>query len=533
MVILHDGRRTLPWARFSDRHIIHNCDSLYCQGRPGLFWELPGMSEDAGDWLLIGLDEKLAKKQGVPARIPVPKGEFESLADKGMTVDQMRGWVSKFITTSPAMHNANWRTQNAALARAFEVFVAKKDSWAKAQDAFGKNDFKAAVGALRMISNIDPNDHCAKLNLASALSSSGDHAAAIAQLDAITETWADDAEFHVTRANVLLSLQRRDDAVGALVDALERNPSHNQALDTLKALGVLAAIYEDPRDAASLTYVRTDKVIEHMESVWAAEPRDVDYYLRQVAYHQLERRPAVALAAAEKAIALAGDAPDTRAVTARITALRELGRVEEATAAARAVLEKSASAAAHLDLARCLLAAGKNDEANAELDRSIAADPGELMALDLRWWPATRHDLEQLEAALPLFQAHAEAHPTHAGAWRMLARARLAIGDAERAMPLFEKAVGIAPGDDDLRAEWWAELVRHGKAAEVIADAEKLGDMKARDWKARWNHAEAFAASGRKIEAQTVFAGINHDESLHIDVRKRAKRAAMGIGGAP
>jgi tetratricopeptide (TPR) repeat protein len=431
------------------------------------------------------------------------------------------------------MHNANWRTQNAALARAFEVFVAKKDSWAKAQDAFGKNDFKAAVGALRMISNIDPNDHCAKLNLASALSSSGDHAAAIAQLDAITETWADDAEFHVTRANVLLSLQRRDDAVGALVDALERNPSHNQALDTLKALGVLAAIYEDPRDAASLTYVRTDKVIEHMESVWAAEPRDVDYYLRQVAYHQLERRPAVALAAAEKAIALAGDAPDTRAVTARITALRELGRVEEATAAARAVLEKSASAAAHLDLARCLLAAGKNDEANAELDRSIAADPGELMALDLRWWPATRHDLEQLEAALPLFQAHAEAHPTHAGAWRMLARARLAIGDAERAMPLFEKAVGIAPGDDDLRAEWWAELVRHGKAAEVIADAEKLGDMKARDWKARWNHAEAFAASGRKIEAQTVFAGINHDESLHIDVRKRAKRAAMGIGGAP
>ena len=92
------------------------------------------MSEDAGDWLLISLDEKLAKKQGVPARIPVPKGEFESLADKGMTVDQMRAWVSKFITTSPAMHNANWRTQNAALARSFEVFVAKKDSWAKAQD---------------------------------------------------------------------------------------------------------------------------------------------------------------------------------------------------------------------------------------------------------------------------------------------------------------------------------------------------------------------------------------------------------------
>ncbi|HEY5241159.1 MAG TPA: tetratricopeptide repeat protein [Polyangiaceae bacterium] len=491
------------------------------------------MSEDAGDWLLIGLDEKLAKKQGVPARIPVPKGEFESLADKGMTVDQMRGWVSKFITTSPAMHNANWRTENAALARSFEVFVAKKDSWAKAQTAFGKNDFKAAVGALRMISNIDPNDHCAKLNLASALSSSGDHPAAIAMLDSVAETWADDAEFHVTRANVLLSLQRRDDAIGALVDALERDPSHNQAMETLKALGVLAAVYEDPRDAASLTYVRTDKVTEHMESVWAAEPRDVDYYMRQVAYHQMERRPAVALAAAEKAIALAGSAkPDARALSARITALRELGRIDEATAAARAVLEKDpAATGGHLDLARCLLAAGKNDDANAELDRAIAADPGDLMALDLRWWPATRHDLEQLEAALPMFQAHADAHPTTAGGWRMLARARLAIGDAERAMPLFEKAVALAPGDDDLRAEWWAELVRHGNAADVIADAEKLGDMKTHDWKARWNYAEAFAAAGRKMEAQTVFAGINHDESLHLDVRKRAKRAATGAGG--
>jgi tetratricopeptide (TPR) repeat protein len=352
-------------------------------------------------------------------------------------------------------------------------------------------------------------------------------------LDSVTETWADDAEFHVTRANVLLSLQRRDEAIGARVDALERDPSHNQAMETLKALGVLAAVYEDPRDATSLTYVRTDKVTEHMESVWAAAPRDVDYYLRQVAYHQMERRPAVALAAAEKAIALAGAAgPDVRAVSARITALRELGRVDEATAAARAVVEKDASSgAAHLDLARCLLAAGKNDEANAELDRAIAADPGDLMALDLRWWPASRHDLEQLEAALPMFQGHADAHSTSAGAWRMLARARLAIGDAERAMPLFEKAVAMAPGDDDLRAEWWAELVRHGKAAEVIADAEKLGDMKKHDWKARWNHAEAFAAAGRKIEAQTVFASINHDESLHLDVRKRAKRAAMGVGG--
>src|SRR5262249_35283014 len=156
------------------------------------------------------------------------------LADKGMTVDQMRGWVHKFITTSPAMHNANWRTQNAALARSFEVFVAKKDGWAKAQDAFAKNDFKSAIGALRMLSNIDPNDHCAKLNLATALAGSGDHAGAITHIDAVKDTWGDEADFHVTRANILLALSRRDDAIDALADSLERDPTYTPALDLLK-----------------------------------------------------------------------------------------------------------------------------------------------------------------------------------------------------------------------------------------------------------------------------------------------------------
>lgn len=488
------------------------------------------MPEDAGDWVLISLDEKLARKQGVPSRIPVPKGEFESLADKGMTIDQMRAWVLKFTTTSPAMHNASWRTQNAALARSLEVFIAKKDSWARAQEAFAKSDFKTAIGSLRMLANIDANDHSAKLNLATALGASGDHAGALAILDQIGDTWGDDAEYHVTRANMLLSLQRKDEAIGALADALERDGSHKGALDSLKALGVLAAIYEDPRDAASLTYVRSDKVLEHMESVFDAAPRDAAYYLRQAAYHQMERRPAVALAAATRALAL-GDDPG--AVTARITALRELGRHEEAGTAARAQIEKAPTAAAHVDLARCLLATDANDEANVELDRALALDPGDQMAIDLRWWPAARHDLQALQTAIPQLEKHAEAHPESGGAWRMLARAWLAVGSADKALWLYEKAVALAPGDDDLRAEWWAELVRHHQAAAVLADAEKLGDMKGRDWKLRWNQAEAFATLGRKMEAQVVFAGINHDDSLHVDVRKRAKRAAMGVAGAP
>ncbi len=435
------------------------------------------------------------------------------------------------MSTAPGMRVPQWRTENAALVKSFEAFVGKKDAWQKAQDAFGRRDFKGAIGTLRMISAIDPGDHAARLNLANALSSEGDHAGALAQLEAIAPTWNDEAEFHVTRANSLLSLDRRDDAIGALADALERDGGYRPALDALVKLGVLTAVYEDPRDAASLTYVRTDSVRAHLESVWDAAPRDVAYYLDQATYHEMERRPEVALAAADRAIALGGDAPSPVAVSAKIGALRALGRLDEATALAQATAGRAPSAQSHVDLARCHLAANRPAEAIAELDRAIALDPGDLPALDLRWWPAERHDLGHLEQASERLQAHADAHPQVPGAWRMMARVRLALGDGDRAMPLFERAVSLAPEDDDARTEWWGELLKRGQPEAVLADAAKVTDIARRSWKLRWNEAEAYAAAKRTIEAQAAFAAIDHDASLHVDVRKRAKRAAMARAG--
>jgi tetratricopeptide (TPR) repeat protein len=486
-----------------------------------------GAAQQGEEWVLIGLDEKLAKKQGVPAKVPVPKKEFESLADKGMSIDQIRGWVGTFMSTSAAPRSANWRTENAALVKSFETFIAKKDGWAKAQVAFAKNDFKAAIGALRLICNIDPNDHAAKLNLASALANTRDHEGALKHLDAIRETWSDDAEFHLMRANVLLALNRREEATGELVESLEADPENQAALDGLKGLGILVAIYEDPRDAASLIYVRADSVLQHIESVWAAAERDVAYWLDQINYHANERRPLIVLAAAEKALAKA--AGDARLLAAKIGALRELGRIDEALEQARDHASKNDTAAARVELARCLQAKGLGDDARAELDRALEKEPGDLMALDLRFWPKDRHDLEQVQGALPALQAHADKHIEVPGVWRSLARARLAIGDADAALAMFEKAVGLAPKDDDLRAEWWGELARHGKFDAVLADASKISDMKARDWKLRWNEAEAYVGAGRSMEAQAAFAQINQDESLHVDVRKRAKRAAMNV----
>src|SRR4029077_4449338 len=113
--------------------------------------------------------------------------------------------------------------------------------------------------------------------------------------------------------------------VDELVLALEAKPDHQASMDMLRQMGVLVAIYENPKDAASMTYVRADSLVDYMKTVWDQAERDTAYYLEQAAYHASESRHAVALAAAERA-AEAAKAPHERAEAARVQALRSLGQ---------------------------------------------------------------------------------------------------------------------------------------------------------------------------------------------------------------
>src|SRR5690606_25016155 len=170
--------------------------------------------------------------------------------------------------------------------------------------------------------------------------------------------------------------------------------------------------------------------------------------------------------------------------------------------------------------------------ATAAIEAALGCDPGDQEALCERFWPEDRGDLMKVQEAIPALAKWVEDHGDSAGAIRSLARAKLVVGADDEALALFEKAVGLAPQDDDLRSEWWAELARRTRYAEIIADAEKLGEMGGRDWRLRWNEAEAYNGLKRSMEARGCFMQINADESLHVDIRKRAKRAAMELGGA-
>ncbi len=482
---------------------------------------------------MIGMEPDVARKQGMPMRIPVPKEEFEGLADQGLAPDKLRGWIQTFLTESEMGKDGNWRRRNSEIVSQLEGFVDKKPLWDKAQKLFAENNHDEAIKTLKRITVMCPDDHAARLNYASALGNKSEYDKAIKELKQIKQTFKDDAEFHVTYAQMLVMKGDIETATEELVAALELKPDHMPAMDALAKLGILAKIYENPRDAASLVYVKAEALLEYLEEqVWSQGERDAAYFLEQMGYHASERRWHVALAAADRALkAGASGVAQDKAVCGKAGALRELGKNHDATAAVKAHLAAHPkSTAAWNELAMCHLRAENQAEAGKAADEALACDPGDAMALALKFWPDDRDNLKDVQAALPKLEEWAAAHAGAAGTWRSVARAKLVTGQEQEAMELFHKAVALSPDDDDLRSEWWAELAKLGHHQQIIDDTQKVSNMKTRSWQLRWNEAEAYSGLGKKMEARACFMQINADEALALDIRKRAKRAASELG---
>ncbi|MBW2455473.1 MAG: tetratricopeptide repeat protein [Deltaproteobacteria bacterium] len=488
-------------------------------------------SEEEQGWMLLPLDEKMARRQGMPLQVPVPKDKFEGLAEDGLTGEKLQIWIKDFLENAPVAQDANWRRRQSNIVSGLEGFIDKQPLWEKAQKLFAENEFEKALKTLRRITIMCPDDHAAMMNYASALANQGDHEKARKTLKRIRDTFDGEPDYHVTVAQVQLALGDSESAIEQLVIALEHQPDHRAAMDALAKLGVLAAIYENPRDATSLTYVRADSLLDYLKERWDSEERDADYYVEQVGYHDGERRYDVALEAADRAIAAAGDEVAERAEIGKLNALRAMERLDDALVAAEAFAAKAPkSAAAQVELGACLGLLDKEDESKAAIAKALELDPGDQNALVIKYWPQDRGNMMDVQEAVPGLVAYAKEHPEVAGVWRSLARAKLVVRADEEALELFAKAVELAPDDEDLRSEWWGELASKTQYDAIIADSQKLGDMTKRDWRLRWNEAEAYRGLKRLMEARGCYMALNMDESLHVDIRKRAKRAAMEMG---
>lgn len=112
-------------------------------------------------------------------------------------------------------------------------------------------------------------------------------------------------------------------------------------------------------------------------------------------------------------------------------------------------------------------------EVNVEL---VDAEAGQRQkAIDLYNEAATFHSAQDLDAALPKFEAAAEADPTLAPAWLAIADVRLRVGDTEGAIEAIERFRALEPEDEQgLRVAF--EVYRQaGDREKAEGLAEQLG----------------------------------------------------------
>jgi tetratricopeptide (TPR) repeat protein len=478
------------------------------------------------EWVVLNLEAKQAKQHGMPEKLPIPKDQFEATGTKGLTHDAAVGWVSKFLAEA----GPSLRQKEPATAKRYDAYIAKMKFWQDAQKAFTRRDFNKAASLLQLVSNVDKEDYAAKHSLATVNAAMGNHETAIRVFTEIAEVWNGAADYHVAFANALLAAGQREPAIEQFVLALEADPECRPAMEGLVTLGLLVKVYEDPLDPKSLTFIRRDALLDYLTSEWDRSPRPVEFLLRVGAYHESERRYDVALAASER---ISSSDPDNEAgVLLRASALRHLERTDDARSALSNYLKAHPRFPSVLaQLASLELARGDKSLADKLLGEALEADPGHLTALQLRFFgDLDTPSLERAQEVLPLIDAYVEEHPNHANPQRLLGRILLQINNEERALAALEAAARLAPGDDDVLAEYLNALLRYGQFQSIIDEVGSLADLGKRDWRLRWSEADAYLGLGKKMEARAAFTAINADESLHVAVRARAKRAVESIG---
>ena len=364
---------------------------------------------------------------------------------------------------------------------------------------------------------MDADDHAARLNLASAQANVGEHAAALKGFKAIGATFGGDADYHVAFGQVHLALGDRDAALEQMVLALEAKPDCQPALDAMEKLGVLVAVY-GTRATRFVTYVLPTRAGVPREQ-WTRTARRA-FYLERLATTARAgssgaRRRGGPLARRRRQRASAPCCAGVCAARARRARRRccrpRLRRREPALGPRAWTLPMPGRA-------------GNADGPAAEVDASKQADPGDRP----RWWPVSGREPPLVHVDAIIRRGAPSPRPTGRGRhWRSWAR-RLIVGRPEDALSI-SPAPARGTGRRRLRAEYWAELGKLQRYQDILADAARIAEIAKRDWKLRWNEAEAYAGLGKKVEARAAFSAINFDQGLHVDVRKRAKRAVKSL----
>jgi tetratricopeptide (TPR) repeat protein len=137
----------------------------------------------------------------------------------------------------------------------------------------------------------------------------------------------------------------------------------------------------------------------------------------------------------------------------------------------------------------------------------------------------------QYVAAADAFTDAIASNPRSADAWNNRAAARLRLGDVNRAIADYNRALELAPNDAEIYANRGNALVAAGQYQDAIADFTRAVELKPNFAKALFNRGSAYAMLGQRDVAQ---ADWSRAIALEPDPwTKSAMRRSAGLDAAP
>lgn len=306
-------------------------------------------------------------------------------------------------------------------------------------------------------------DHPMALNLFAAIAvRRGQPSAALSHAERAISISPNEPDFHFTRANSLLALDRTEDAEAAFEKAVALNPHHHKALSNLGAMALRSGRFNralrllqratelDPSNAYALNNLGVALQEKgDQDSALAAFDRAIALHPHYAEAHNnrgtlLHKRGLLeeAAAAFERSLSLKPRSPRAMINLGNIR-MDQKRRPEAIGVYRRAIDLAPRRPGVHCALARALATEGLLDEADLRLEEALRLDPKHLESLCLSGWVAWNKGSR--DAACQRYKKALEVNPQHFNSHYYLACALYDQKDPGPAAAAFRKALEIRP----------------------------------------------------------------------------------------
>ncbi len=465
-------------------------------------------------WTLHPMPEGFRQQQAIPDRLPVPTRETDRIDRGAINHAELSRWIFNYLEEHP---DCDHQTALRGVAERFEVFQ-------QAVNALNEGDCERAEELFRDVIAREGSDHLAKFNLASALERLGRQGEALDLLADIKDLFLNHTRFTILCSRCFLGTGKRQEAIGTLREALERNQGNFALVRELQALGELVPVVFNANDIRQTKYVTRDRyhelVMEDMDKRLAAKEYDVAR--RIVDYQVKDGKHAEALSAADAY--LEKEPEDVDVSLDRTVSMLALGQKDEAVELLEELLKSNPGhAKIMVTLGRARHASGDPSGAAELFAEAFEKDQTFVNAAELLILCNEGEDA-RMEGALEL----ARKYPDSWVPKKLIGDLEFGQGQVRDALAKHLEVWSESDSDDALTMIIH-EYDKLNETGNAIAFIDGVKSWPKRSAAARWNAANVSLKAGRTQKAIELLTSLARDASLPHETRFSANSLLADI----